>query len=117
MSQMPRPSFTISQTRGAKEPMSINRRAAAAFWLSTIALSMMGPKAIAPASAAVGHLVHRRQREPNSYQQLWRCAVWNAGMAQGTERPEDREAEDRRRKLRCQEAYSAPPWHPDRARP
>jgi uncharacterized protein (DUF2147 family) len=32
--------------------MSINRKAAAAFWLSTIALSMMGPKAIAPAFAA-----------------------------------------------------------------
>ena len=32
--------------------MSINRKAAAAFWLSTIALSMVGPKAIAPASAA-----------------------------------------------------------------
>ncbi len=32
--------------------MSINRRAAAVFWLSTIALSMMGPNAIVPASAA-----------------------------------------------------------------
>jgi uncharacterized protein (DUF2147 family) len=32
--------------------MSINRKAAAAFWLSTIALSVVGPKAIVPASAA-----------------------------------------------------------------
>jgi uncharacterized protein (DUF2147 family) len=32
--------------------MSINRKAATALWLSTIALSMMGPEAIVPASAA-----------------------------------------------------------------
>jgi uncharacterized protein (DUF2147 family) len=32
--------------------MSINRKAAAAFWLSTIALSLVGPDAIVSASAA-----------------------------------------------------------------
>jgi uncharacterized protein (DUF2147 family) len=32
--------------------MSINRKAATALWLSTIALSIVGPRAIVPASAA-----------------------------------------------------------------
>jgi uncharacterized protein (DUF2147 family) len=32
--------------------MSINRKATAAFWLSTIVLSIVGPNTIAPASAA-----------------------------------------------------------------
>ena len=78
-----------------KEPMNINRKAAAAFWLSTIALSIDGTKSDGSRARrrSAGHLVHRRQRRAKSASPIaaTRCAaLWCGSRSRTTRRPANR---------------------------